>query len=110
MKIKLTDICTPKQWKTISTEELLAEGYPVYGANGIIGYYDEYNDENSVVTITCRGATSGTVNITIPKSYINGNAMCLDNLSPEILLKYLYYWIIGNSCESIQQLLNNIEY
>lgn len=34
-KIKLTDICNPKQWKTIPTSELLENGYPVYGANGI---------------------------------------------------------------------------
>lgn len=94
MKVKLTEICTPKQWKTIPTNELLGEGYPVYGANGIIGYYNEYNHENSVVTITCRGATCGTINITEPKSYITGNAMCLDNLQPGILLEYLYYCLL----------------
>ncbi len=94
MKVKLTEICTPKQWKTIPTNELLDEGYPVYGANGIIGYYNEYNHENSVVTITCRGATCGTINITEPKSYITGNAMCLDNLRSGILLEYLYYCLL----------------
>ena len=94
MKVKLTEICTPKQWKTIPANELLDEGYPVYGANGIIGYYDKYNHENPVVTITCRGATCGTVNITEPKSYITGNAMCLDNVRPDILLEYLYYCLL----------------
>ena len=43
-KVRLVDICNPKQWKTIPTSELLDEGYPVYGANGIIGYYSEYNE------------------------------------------------------------------
>ena len=94
MKVKLTEICAPKQWKTIPANELLDEGYPVYGANGIIGYYDKYNHENPVVTITCRGATCGTVNITEPKSYITGNAMCLDNVRPDILLEYLYYCLL----------------
>lgn len=94
MKIKLTEICTPKQWRTIPTNELLREGFPVYGANGIIGYYKEYNHENPVATITCRGATCGTVNITVPKSYITGNAMCLDNIRSDILLKYLYYCLL----------------
>lgn len=94
MKVKLTEICTPKQWKTIPANELLDEGYPVYGANGIIGYYDKYNHENPVVTITCRGATCGTVNITESKSYITGNAMCLDNVRPDILLEYLYYCLL----------------
>ena len=44
-KIKLTDICNPKQWKTIPTSELLENGYPVYGANGIIGYYSEFRTQ-----------------------------------------------------------------
>ena len=94
MKVRLTDICTPRQWKTIPTSELLNEGYPVYGANGIIGYYNGYNHESPVVTITCRGATCGTINITAPKSYVTGNAMCLDDLRPDVLLEYLYYSLL----------------
>lgn len=90
-KIKLTNICTPKQWKTIPTSQLLSSGYPVYGANGIIGYYNTYNHEQSVITITCRGASCGTINITKPQSYITGNAMCLDNVREDINLNYLYY-------------------
>ena len=94
MRVRLTDICTPKQWKTIPTSELLSEGYPVYGANGIIGYYSEYNHESPVIAITCRGATCGTINITAPKSYVTGNAMCLDNTRPDVLLEYLYYCLL----------------
>ena len=91
MKVKLTDVCSPKQWKTIPVDKLLSEGYPVYGANGIIGYYNEYNHEESVVTVTCRGATCGNVNLTSPKSYVTGNAMCLDNVDEKIDIHYLYY-------------------
>ena len=90
-KIKLTDICNPKQWKTIPTSELLENGYPVYGANGIIGYYSEFNHKNPVITVTCRGATCGTINITVPKSYVTGNAMCLDDMRSDIYMEYLYY-------------------
>ena len=90
-KVKLSDICSPKQWKTIPTSDLLNEGYPVYGANGIIGYYNEYNHENPVVTVTCRGATCGSINITVPKAYVTGNAMCLDDLKNDIEIEYLYY-------------------
>lgn len=90
-KVKLVDICRPKQWKTISMSDLKDEGYPVYGANGIIGYYDEYTHEEPTILITCRGATCGTINISIPKSYVNGNAMALDNLSPDCNLNYLAY-------------------
>lgn len=91
MREKLINICTPRQWKTLSTSELKDEGYTVYGANGVIGYYSEYNHETETVMVTCRGATCGTVNISKPYSYINGNAMCMDDLRHDIDVKYLYY-------------------
>lgn len=68
-------------------------GYPVYGANGIIGYYSEYNHDKETILVTCRGATCGSVNICEPFSYINGNAMALDNLDEKIDIKYLYYYL-----------------
>ena len=101
MKEKLTHICTPKQWKTIPTTELLDKGYPVYGANGIIGYYSTYNHENSVIAITCRGATCGTINITVPQSYVTGNSMCMDNVRSDILLEYLYYCLLHYNFDNV---------
>ena len=93
MRKLLIEICNPKQWKTISTSSLLREGYTVYGANGIIGYYNEYTHEKPTLMITCRGATCGTLNISKPFSYINGNAMALDDLDSNIDIKYLYYYL-----------------
>ena len=89
---KLIDISRPKQWKTISGKDLLDKGYPVYGANGVIGYWSEYNHEKETIAIGCRG-TCGEVNIVPAKSYINGNAMCLDDLSGDVELRYLYYYL-----------------
>ena len=91
--MKLTEICNPKQWKTLSTEQLLSSGYSVYGANGKIGYYNDYNHENPTVMITCRGATCGAINLSEPKSWINGNAMCLDDLSEKVNLRYLVHYL-----------------
>jgi type I restriction enzyme S subunit len=91
--INLTDICRPKQWKTISISDLGNEGYAVYGANGIIGYFDSYTHEWPTILITCRGATCGEINICLPKSYVNGNAMALDCLDKGVNLKYLYYYL-----------------
>ena len=90
-KVKLTSICNPKQWKTIPLSKLTDIGYPVYGANGIIGFFGEYNHKNATIAITCRGATCGAVNMTQPKSYVNGNAMCLDDIDDSIRIKYLFY-------------------
>ena len=91
--VSLTDICRPKQWKTLSTKDLKGNGvYPVYGANGIIGRYNEYNHEEPTIMIGCRG-TCGAINISEHKSYINGNAMSLDNLSPLVNIHYLAYYL-----------------
>lgn len=89
---RLGEISNPKQWATISSNDLLDSGYPVYGANSFIGYYSEYNHEFETVTITCRGATCGSVSLIPEKSYITGNSMCLDNIESTIYnYKFIYY-------------------
>lgn len=89
---KLVNVCNPKQWRTISTSELLPSGYTVYGANGIIGYFNEYTHQNPTLMITCRGATCGNVHISKPFSYINGNAMALDDLNnSKVNILFLFY-------------------
>jgi len=88
--IKLKDVAKLKQWKNLPIKELKPDGYPVYGANGIIGYYDEYNHEFPTLAITCRGATCGNIHLTQPKSYITSNAMALDDLdTTKIDINYL---------------------
>lgn len=92
-KILLTSICRPKQWKTISTKDLKESGFPVYGANGKIGFFDKYTHEFPTLLITCRGATCGNINISEPKSYVNGNAMALDELSPNFDIFFLKHYL-----------------
>lgn len=92
-EVLLTSICRPRQWKTISTRDLKDEGFPVYGANGKIGYFDSYTHEFPTILITCRGATCGTINICEPRSYANGNAMALDGLSEDVDLFFLKYFL-----------------
>lgn len=90
--LKLTDVCSPKQWKTISSVEMTASGYPVFGANGFVGFYPEYNHADETVAITCRGNTCGTINRIPPKTYITGNSMALDDIKSNVVLQeYLYY-------------------
>lgn len=72
----LGDVCDLYQPKTISTRDLVPDGkYAVYGANGEIGRYTSYNEAEPQVLITCRGATCGTINVSKPLSWVNGNAM-----------------------------------
>lgn len=80
IEVSLTEICRPRQWPTVPKSQLEESGYPVYGANGQIGFYSNYNHEHKTVLITCRGATCGTINVCEPMSYVTGNAMALDDL------------------------------
>lgn len=89
---KLTEISNPKQWSNLPISSLLPSGYKVYGANGAIGFYSEYNHEKPVIAITCRGATCGNVLITEPNSYITSNAMALDDVDESRYnLRFLFY-------------------
>ena len=91
-EVKLGDISAPQQWSTISSKELLDDGFPVYGANGHIGYFSEYNHEFETVAVTCRGSTCGEVSLIPERSYITGNAMCLDNINEEAhSYKFVFY-------------------
>lgn len=92
-QIKIKELCNLKQWSTITSKEMKPIGYPVYGANGKIGFYDKYNHENPTICVTCRGATSGNILISDSFSYITGNAMCLDNLDENVNIKYLFEYL-----------------
>ncbi len=83
---KLGEVCELYQPKTISIKDMVPDGkYNVFGANGVIGKYNQYNHENSEILMTCRGATCGNINISTPKSWINGNAMVI-HIKDEALL------------------------
>jgi type I restriction enzyme S subunit len=100
--ISLGKVCTPKQWKTIPKKDLLDEGYLVYGGNGLIGKYKEYTHEESVIAIACRGEYCGNVHYTVPKSYVTGNSMCIDNLDlSKFNQKYLFYILYYINLDSI---------
>jgi len=89
---QLGQLCRPKQWKTLTKANLLADGFPVYGANGQIGFTDSYTHEQPTLLIGCRGSC-GTVHITAPRSYANGNAMALDGLdSSRVDINFLAHY------------------
>ncbi|SNV87673.1 restriction endonuclease subunit S [Clostridium cochlearium] len=76
-EVILDDIYEIKQGKHLSLNNLLNEGYAVYGANGRVGYYNDYMYKDPTLLITCRGATCGSINLTEPKSWVTGNSIAL---------------------------------
>lgn len=100
-KVRLSDICRPRQWPTITGDQMLGSGYPVYGANGQIGFYSTFNHEDPTVLITCRGATCGTINTSSPRAYITGNAMALDDLSPAMDRGFLAHYLTHRRLDDV---------
>jgi type I restriction enzyme S subunit len=90
-RVVLGDIAALYQPVTISQDVFTSTGYPVYGANGQIGYCSKYNHETPQITISCRG-NCGTVNITNGKAWITGNAMVVNcDRTPGVDQRFLYH-------------------
>ena len=101
--VYLSEIAQIYQPQTISSTELTEDGFLVYGANGIIGKYKDYNHETEQICITCRGNTCGMVNYTKPMSWITGNAMVIntDKYQDKVYKKYLYHYLSAYNFNSI---------
>lgn len=95
-EVKLGEISSIYQPTTISSNMLKQDGkYSVYGANGIIGFYDEYNHATPQICIACRGSSCGAVNYSLPFSWITGNAMVIntDKYANIVNKRYLYHYL-----------------
>lgn len=101
--VHLDEIARIYQPQTISSTELTEEGFLVYGANGIIGKYKQYNHKTEQICITCRGNTCGMVNYTKPMSWITGNAMVIntDEHQNKVCKRYLYHYLSAYNFNSI---------
>ena len=101
--LALSNIADIYQPQTISSSDLTTEGYWVYGANGIIGKYEEYNHETEQICITCRGNTCGTVNYTQPKVWITGNSMVIntDKYQRQVNKRFLFHYLSSYNFNSI---------
>lgn len=92
----LGEIARLYQPVTISAKKMKEHGFPVYGANGVVGSFDQYNHETWQCIITCRGSTCGTVNRTVNKSWITGNAMVANiDANPKVDKNFFYQALLG---------------
>lgn len=91
-KVKVGEIAKIYQPTTISSSEFVETGYPVFGANGEVGYYSEYNHASWQTLVTCRGSTCGTVSKSKNLSWITGNAMVFNiDENEDVDKNYFYY-------------------
>ena len=88
--VRLTE-CLECKSSTLQESEVCEQGtYPVYGANGIVGYLDNYNTEGEAVYIIKDGSGVGTV------SYVTGKCSATGTLNTlqakeGYSLQYFYY-------------------
>ena len=78
---------------SLQESDILEHGtYPVYGANGIVGYLDNYNTENEAIYIIKDGSGVGSI------SYVTGKCSAIGTLNilrakEGYSLQYLYYML-----------------
>ena len=83
--------CLECKSSTLQKSDVYEQGtYPVYGANGIVGYLDNYNAESEAVYIIKDGSGVGTV------SYVTGKCSATGTLNTlqakdGYSLQYFYY-------------------
>jgi len=95
-KVELLDkICKLSYGKNLPTEKFIDDGkYPVYGANGLIGFYVDYTHKDEVILVSCRGEYSGVINLSQPFSFITNNSIPLEiKNNDEIFTRFLFYRI-----------------
>lgn len=89
---EMGDLVTIKYGKGLSKKKLEESGFPVFGANGIIGFYNNYLYKEPQVLISCRGAYSGKINWSPPECFVTNNSLILEVPSgQESLSRYLFY-------------------
>jgi len=100
-KVKLEKVVDIVYGKDLPTRELKNQGFPVYGGNGIIGYSDKYLYDEPQIIVGCRGAYSGNVFETKPKSFITHNSLILQlKNSNSIDRKFLFYKLLKANIKS----------
>ncbi len=101
--VRLGEVCELFQPKTISGKDLIANGkYLVWGANGIIGKYNQYNQEDEQVLISCRGEKCGTINYSNKYAWVTGNSMVAKPRNvKQINKRFLYFLLSGTDLSSV---------
>ena len=89
-KIQISEL-VDRVSSSIKASELLEEGkYPVYGAQGVVGFLNTYQTSIESIAIIKDGAGVGRVQITKPFSSVIGTIQLLVPKN-NIDVKYLYY-------------------
>lgn len=94
-KVLLNDLIKLSSGDFLSAQMKIDGEHPVYGGNGINGFHNKFNIENSTVVIGRVGAYCGCVHITKPKSWVTDNGLYVKEIFKPTELKFLALTLEG---------------
>lgn len=113
-KHHIDDVFHIKYGKTLPTSKITKEGkYPVYGANGVIGFYLEKNVDDYVVLITSRGNAGDVLRTHDKESFVTNNSFIVKSYDHRIRLPFIHQLMKNTDFKNIctgsaqPQLTNN---
>jgi type I restriction enzyme S subunit len=75
-RVLLGEVCEIQQGNNLAISKLTGGEFPVYGANGVVGYFDDWNFDREVVALGCRGSC-GTLHSVRQKAWLANNVMAI---------------------------------
>ncbi|WP_417438452.1 N-6 DNA methylase [Idiomarina sp.] len=92
MKLSLKEVVKPRSGKALGKQVEKSGPYPVYGANGPIGYFDETNRHAGTLVFGRVGANCGNIHFVEEDFWLTNNSSSLEILDEStVYTKYLGY-------------------
>ncbi len=88
---------------TVSSELIIDDGqFPVYGGNGILGYYSRFNYDYGVLSIGRVGEKCGNVHLITEKCWINDNSLVFNNRYDTTDIRFVFYSLSIRNLNSLR--------
>ncbi len=89
--LPLKRLCSMQAGKNLISEQIKLSGkYPVYGGNGLRGYFDEFNTDGEYLLVGRQGALCGNVHRVAGRFWATEHAV-VTSTSPLAKADFLYY-------------------
>lgn len=93
--LSLKHLCTMQSGKNLISEQIAPIGdYPVYGGNGLRGYFSDYNTTGDFLLVGRQGALCGNVHMVSGQFWATEHAV-VTAPNEKVSLEYLYYLLVG---------------
>ena len=94
-KVSLKYLCRMNAGDSLSSLDILPKGaYPVYGGNGLRGFYSSSNCKGPIILIGRQGALCGNVHLVDGDFWATEHAV-ITRFTPDIFMQYGYYLLVA---------------